>query len=167
MERRLRSSINGDSINGNSINGNSINGNTYNLLFNADTCYGNLIGNQIILNGTNLLFGIEGDAPTYIGEIVDAAGNALNVNGVGYSDSSPAFAGHVRGGKLQRFDKNNLMHIYGVYSHTHVNGMDKTFSTGKRYLIRSTTGRSEKIFRRADCRLESLHVRRRSNPISR
>lgn len=59
--------------------------------------------------------------------------SGVNKVSIGYSDSTPAFAGHVRVGKLERLDKNNLMHIYGIYSHTHVNGMDTTISTGERY----------------------------------
>lgn len=52
---------------------------------------------------------------------------------VGYNDSTPAFAGHIRLGMLKRLDKNNLMHIYGSYSHSHVNGMSSTISTGEHY----------------------------------
>ena len=59
--------------------------------------------------------------------------SGVNRVSVGYSDSTPAFAGHIRVGKLQRLGKNNLMHIYGIYSHTHVNGMDTKISTGERY----------------------------------
>ena len=53
--------------------------------------------------------------------------------GVYYNDSAPAFAGHVRFGKLQRLDRNNLLHVYGLYSHSHVNSMDTKISTGERY----------------------------------
>ena len=59
--------------------------------------------------------------------------SGVNKVSIGYSDSTPAFAGHIRVGKLKRLNKNNLMHIYGIYSHTHVNGMDTTISTGERY----------------------------------
>ena len=52
---------------------------------------------------------------------------------VGYNDSTPAFAGHIRLGKLTRLDKNNLLHFYGIYSHSHVNGMNTTISTGEHY----------------------------------
>ena len=54
-------------------------------------------------------------------------------NGVGYDDSTTAFAGHIRLGKLKRLDKNNLLHIYGIYSHTHTNGMDTKISSGEHY----------------------------------
>ena len=50
-----------------------------------------------------------------------------------YDDSTTAFAGHVRLGKLKRLDRNNLLHIYGIYSHTHTNGMDTKISTGEKY----------------------------------
>ena len=68
---------------------------------------------------------------------IDFTGNDLfsglrNV-GVGYDDSTPAFAGHVRIGKLKRLDRNNLLHVYGIYSHTHTNGMDTKISTGEKY----------------------------------
>ena len=67
---------------------------------------------------------------------IDFSGNDLfsglrNV-GVGYDDSTSAFAGHVRIGKLKRLDRNNLLHVCGIYSHTHTNGMD-TISTGEKY----------------------------------
>ena len=52
---------------------------------------------------------------------------------VGYDDSTPAFAGHIRVGKLKRLNKNNLMHIYGSYAHSHLNGMRTRISTGERY----------------------------------
>ena len=52
---------------------------------------------------------------------------------VGFDDSTQAFAGHVRVGKLKRLNKNNLMHVYGSYSHTHINGMNTTISTGENY----------------------------------
>ena len=52
---------------------------------------------------------------------------------VGFDDSTPAFAGHVRIGKLKRLDKNNLMHVYGVYSHSHVNSMSTKLTTGEKY----------------------------------
>lgn len=56
-----------------------------------------------------------------------------NGRGVAYDDSTTAFAGHVRLGKLRRLDRNNLLHIYGIYSHTHTNGMDTKISTGEHY----------------------------------
>ncbi len=52
---------------------------------------------------------------------------------VGFDDSTPAFAGHIRIGKLKRLDKNNLMHVYGSYSHSHVNSMNTTLTTGEHY----------------------------------
>lgn len=50
-----------------------------------------------------------------------------------YNSSTPVFAGHVRVGKLWRMDKNNLMHIYGIYSHNHVNSFGANLSTGEHY----------------------------------
>ena len=73
--------------------------------------------------------GGKADTDFHSGDLL-AGANKIRV---GYSDSTPAFAGHVRVGKLQRLDKNNLMHIYGVYSHTHVNGMNTKISTGEHY----------------------------------
>ncbi|MBR4903750.1 MAG: autotransporter outer membrane beta-barrel domain-containing protein [Selenomonadaceae bacterium] len=52
---------------------------------------------------------------------------------VGFDDSTPAFAGHVRVGQLKRLNKNNLMHVYGIYSHSHINSMNTTISTGENY----------------------------------
>lgn len=67
---------------------------------------------------------------------IDFASNDLfsgSGHGVSYDDSTTAFAGHVRLGKLKRLDRNNLLHIYGIYSHTHTNGMDTKISTGEHY----------------------------------
>ncbi|MBO4780366.1 MAG: hypothetical protein J5497_07000, partial [Selenomonadaceae bacterium] len=38
--------------------------------------------------------------------------------------SAPIFAGHFRVGKKLRLNKNNLLDVYGIYSHTHQNGMN-------------------------------------------
>ena len=52
---------------------------------------------------------------------------------IGYNASSPIFAGHVRVGHLLRMDKNNLLHVYGIYSHNHQNSMSTHLSTGEHY----------------------------------
>ena len=52
---------------------------------------------------------------------------------VGYDASAPIFAGHVRVGKLLRMNKNNLVHVYGIYSHSHQNDMHTHLSTGESY----------------------------------
>lgn len=52
---------------------------------------------------------------------------------VGYDASAPVFAGHVRVGKLLRMNRDNLLHVYGIYAHNHVNSMDTNLSTGEHY----------------------------------
>ena len=50
-----------------------------------------------------------------------------------YSEDTPVFAGHIRTGKLWRINKNNLLHVYGIYSHNHVNGFSANLSSGEHY----------------------------------
>ena len=52
---------------------------------------------------------------------------------VGYNASAPLFAGHVRVGKVLRMNKNNIAHVYGIYSHSHQNDMSTHLSTGEKY----------------------------------
>ena len=56
-----------------------------------------------------------------------------NKVGLGYKTSTPVFAGHVRIGKLLKMNKDNLLHVYGIYSHNHQNSMDTHLSTGEHY----------------------------------
>lgn len=52
---------------------------------------------------------------------------------VGYNASAPVFAGHIRVGKLLRMNRNNLLHVYGIYAHNHINSIDADLSTGEHY----------------------------------
>ena len=56
---------------------------------------------------------------------------------VSYKTHAPIFAGHVRLGKLMRLDRNNLMHIYGIYAHSRLNGMTAHLSSGEHYNFRA------------------------------
>ena len=59
--------------------------------------------------------------------------NYTDNNNIGYHASAPVFAGHIRLGKLLRMDKNNLLHVYGIYAHNHINGISANLSSGETY----------------------------------
>ena len=50
-----------------------------------------------------------------------------------YDTSAPFFAGHLRVGRVYQIARNNQLHLYGIYSHTHQNGMTAHLSTGETY----------------------------------
>ena len=50
-----------------------------------------------------------------------------------YDTSAPFFAGHLRVGRVYRIARNNQLHLYGIYSHTHQNGMTAHLSSGETY----------------------------------
>lgn len=50
---------------------------------------------------------------------------------VTYDMSSPVFAGHIRLGVAKKFNANNILDIYGIYSYAHQGSMDSDLSTGE------------------------------------
>ena len=50
---------------------------------------------------------------------------------VTYSMSTPVFAGHVRLGVAKKFNANNVLDVYGIYSYAHQGSMDSDLSSGE------------------------------------
>ena len=86
---------------------------------------GGFIGRKTWNNGFYLEGSFRGGSSK-----TDFTSNDLSAS---YSEDTPVFAGHLRVGKLLRMNKNNLMHVYGIYSHNHVNGFGANLSSGERY----------------------------------
>ena len=93
---------------------------------------GGIIGRKMLKNGFYYEGSFRGGKAETVFSSDDFMMGTHRVN-VGYEASAPVFAGHVRLGKLFRMGKNNLMHVYGIYSHSHINDMDTTLSTGEHY----------------------------------
>ena len=51
---------------------------------------------------------------------------------VTYEMSSPVFAGHIRLGVAKKFNANNVLDIYGIYSYAHQGSMSSDLSSGER-----------------------------------
>ena len=95
---------------------------------------GGLIGRRIQKNGFYYEASFRGGKSTtdfsFTSEVLKNY-NAPNV--IGYHATAPVFAGHIRLGKLMRLNKNNLLHVYGIYAHNHINGISADLTTGERY----------------------------------
>ncbi len=93
-----------------------------------------LIGRKIQNNGFYYEASFRGGKTTtdcsFISEVLK---NYNSPNVIGYNASAPVFAGHLRVGKLMRLNKNNLLHVYGIYAHNHINGITADLTTGERY----------------------------------
>ena len=50
---------------------------------------------------------------------------------VTYDMSTPVFAGHIRLGVAKKFNANNVLDIYGIYSYAHQGSMDSDLSSGE------------------------------------
>ena len=65
----------------------------------------------------------------------DFASNDFLIEGersrVTYEMSSPVFTGHVRLGVAKKFNANNILDIYGIYSYAHQGSMDTDLSSGE------------------------------------
>ena len=80
-----------------------------------------------------------------------------NVNAnIGYNASAPVFAGHIRLGKLLRMNKNNLLHVYGIYAHNHINGISANLSSGENYDFDSSDSGKFRIGYRLTTRVSGL-----------
>ena len=95
---------------------------------------GGLIGRRIQKNGFYYEASLRGGKSTtdlsFRSEILRNYGY---INEIGYHASAPVFAGHIRLGKLMRLNKNNLLHVYGIYAHNHINGITADLTSGERY----------------------------------
>ena len=67
----------------------------------------------------------------------DFASEDLDTTGqfgtVTYDTSQTILNGHLKLGKYIRFDKNNLLNVYGFYYHTHQGGSNADLSSGEHY----------------------------------
>ena len=61
---------------------------------------------------------------------IDKTGAFGNVT---YDTSATALSGHLKLGKAFRLNKNNLLDVYGIYSHAHQGGMSANLSSGEHY----------------------------------
>ena len=95
---------------------------------------GGLIGRRIQNNGFYYEASLRGGKSTtdcsFQSEILK---NYNAPNTIAYHATAPVFAGHIRLGKLMRLNKNNLLHVYGIYAHNHINGISADLTTGERY----------------------------------
>ena len=93
-----------------------------------------LIGRRIQRNGFYYEASFRGGrSTTDFSFKAETLKNYTDNNNIGYHASAPVFAGHIRLGKLLRMDKNNLLHVYGIYAHNHINGISANLSSGETY----------------------------------
>ena len=95
---------------------------------------GGFIGRRIQSNGFYYEASFRGGKSTtdlsFTSEVLKNYGRTEKI---GYHASAPVFAGHIRLGKLMRLNKNNLLHVYGIYAHNHINGITADLNTGEKY----------------------------------
>lgn len=95
---------------------------------------GGLIGRRIQKNGFYYEASLRGGkSNTDLSFKSEVLKNYGNTGDIGYHASAPVFAGHIRLGKLMRLNRNNLLHVYGIYAHNHINGITADLSSGERY----------------------------------
>ncbi len=120
---------------------------------------GGLIGRRIQSNGFYYEASFRGGRSTtdfnFTSEFLKQGGYNTNPN-IGYHASAPVFAGHVRLGKILRMDKNNLLHVYGIYAHNHINGITANLSSGDTYDFDSVDSGKFRIGYRLTTRVSGL-----------
>ena len=118
-----------------------------------------MIGRRIQSNGFYYEASFRGGRSTtdfnFTSEILKQGGYSTNPN-IGYHASAPVFAGHVRLGKILRMDKNNLLHVYGIYAHNHINGITANLSSGDTYDFDSVDSGKFRIGYRLTTRVSGL-----------
>ena len=119
---------------------------------------GGLIGRRIQKNGFYYEASFRGGKSTtdfsFTSEILK---NNYNFNGkIGYHATAPVFAGHIRIGKLLRLNKNNLLHVYGIYAHNHINGISATLTTGEHYDFNAVDSGTFRLGYKLTSRVSSL-----------
>ena len=62
-----------------------------------------------------------------------------------YETSAKVLNGHLKLGKYLRFDKNNLLNVYGIYNHTYQGGTNADLSSGEHYNFSSTNAGRARI----------------------
>ena len=66
----------------------------------------------------------------FASEDLDTTGNFGTIT---YDTSQTIWNGHLKLGKYLRLNKNNLLHVYGFYYHTHQGGSNADLSSGEHY----------------------------------
>ncbi len=91
---------------------------------------------------------------------VDFASEDLDTTGmfgtVTYDASQTILNGHLKLGKYIRFDKNNLLDIYGFYYHTHQGGTNADLSSGEHYDFSSANAGRARIGYRLTTRISRI-----------
>lgn len=64
---------------------------------------------------------------------------------VSYDMDAPLFTGHIRLGKFNRLDRNNVLEVYGIYSYSKQNGMSTNLSSGEHVNFGSVHNSLERI----------------------
>ena len=66
------------------------------------------------------------------------------------------FSGHLKLGKAFRLNKNNLLDVYGIYSHAHQGGMSADLSSGEHYNFSSANSGRFRIGYRLSTRTSKI-----------
>ncbi|MBR2214776.1 MAG: autotransporter outer membrane beta-barrel domain-containing protein [Selenomonadaceae bacterium] len=99
---------------------------------NASYLAGGMIGRRIYDSG----FYVEGSfrygrtQMDFSSNDMESAGQKVHVY---YDATAPCWAGHLHVGRLLRLSKKSTLNVYGMYHHSHQDGMSATLSTGENY----------------------------------
>ena len=75
---------------------------------------------------------------------------------VSYDMDSPLYTGHVRLGKFNRLNRNNVLEIYGIYAYTQQQGMNSDLSTGEHVRFNSVHSNRARIGYRMTTRVSKI-----------
>lgn len=75
---------------------------------------------------------------------------------VNYDMDSPLYAGHIRLGKFNRLNANNVLEIYGIYAYTQQQGMNSDLSTGEHVHFNSVHSNRARIGYRMTTRINRI-----------
>ena len=118
---------------------------------------GGLIGRRIQSNGFYYEASLRGGKSTtdlsFTSEVLKDYGRTDKIS---YHASAPVLAGHIRLGKLMRLNRNNLLHVYGIYAHNHINGITADLNTGEKYEFDATDSGTFRLGYRLTTRVSGL-----------
>ncbi|MBO4401809.1 MAG: hypothetical protein J5809_08190 [Selenomonadaceae bacterium] len=75
---------------------------------------------------------------------------------VSYNMDAPLYAGHVRLGKFNRLNANNILEVYGIYAYTQQNGMNSDLSTGEHVSFNSVHSNRMRLGYRMTTRVSKI-----------
>lgn len=75
---------------------------------------------------------------------------------VSYDMDSPLYTGHLRLGKFNRLNANNVLEVYGIYAYTQQNGMNSDLSTGEHVRFGSAHSNRVRIGYRMTTRISRI-----------